>query len=162
MAKKGVAKKAVPIWAFALVAVLCILTYALGCYNAGLIDPERGLPDTLTELSNQALRNHGRSVRVSRTEGVSCQISESLHHDIGWDRVHYCTAKAIFSDGHTSEICIYRMFRGHSKGPDDLEMTVNLCGEDSDIEATESFDYYDMFYDFDRDLTAEDSESGAE
>ena len=156
------AKKEVPAWFIALPVVLWGWVLVYGYYCTGLIDPERGLPETLTELSNQALRNHGRSVRVSRTEGVSCQISESLHHDIGWDRVHYCTAKAIFSDGHTSEICIYRMFRGHSKGPDDLEMTVNLCGEDSDIEATESFDYYDMFYDFDRDLTAEDSESGAE
>ncbi len=116
MAKKGVAKKAVPIWAFALVAVLFILTYVLGCYNAGLIDPERGLPDTLTELSNQALRNHGRNERVSRTEGLSCQISGSRQRRSGYDRIHYCTAKALFSDGHTSEICIYRMFRGHSKG----------------------------------------------
>lgn len=59
-------------------------------YLNGFIDPERGLPETLTELSNQALRNHGRSERVSRTEGFSCQISESRNHHIRWDRVHYC------------------------------------------------------------------------
>lgn len=156
------AKKGVPAWALAIVAVLIILNFVLGCYNAVLINPEIGLPETLTDLSNKALRNHGRNERVSRTEGLSCQISESWHRPSGYDRIHYCTAKAFFSDGNTSEICIYRMFNMQGKGPDELDMTVNLCREDPDIEATESFDYFARFYDFDRDLTAERNEPASE
>ena len=136
------------------------LGYGYCC--TGLIDPERGLSETLTELANQALRNHGRSGRVSRTEGLSCQISERDYRHGRYDRVHYCTAKAFFSDGNTSEICIYRMFNMQGKGPDELDMTVNLCREDPDIEATESFDYFARFYDFDRDLTAERNEPASE
>lgn len=94
-------KKGVLAWAFAIVLVLCILNFVLGCYNAALINPEIGLPETLTDLSNQALRNHGRNERVSRTEGLSCQISGGRQRHSGYDRVHYCTAKALFSDGHT-------------------------------------------------------------
>lgn len=47
------------------------------------------------------------------------------------------------------------MFREHNRGPDELEMTVNLCREDPDIEATEHFEYSDKFCDYDSDLTAE-------
>ena len=157
------AKKGVPAWALAIVAVLIILNFVLGCYNAVLINPEIGLPETLTDLSNKALRNHGRNERVSRTEGLSCQISESWHRPSGYDRIHYCTAKAFFSDGHTSEICIYRRFQKHSKhgGEYELYMTVNLCEEYPDIEVTERFRYMSIFYDFDSDLTAEGNEPAA-
>jgi hypothetical protein len=94
MSKKGAPAWAFT-WAFAIVLVLCILNFVLGCYNAALINPEIGLPETLTDLSNQALRNHGRNERVSRTEGLSCQISGGRQRHSGYDRVHYCTAECI-------------------------------------------------------------------
>lgn len=74
------------------------------------------------------------------------------------------TAKAFFSDGHTSEICIYRRFEKHGKhgGKYELYMTVNLCEEYPDIEVTERFRYMSIFYDFDSDLTAEGNEPAAE
>ena len=40
MTKKGVPAWAFA-WAFAIVLVLCILNFVLGCYNAALINPER-------------------------------------------------------------------------------------------------------------------------
>ncbi len=79
------------------------------------------------------------------------------------DLLHF-TAKAFFSDGHTSEICIYRRFEKHGKrgGKYELYMTVNLCEEYPDIEVTERFRYMTIFYDFDSELPAEGNEPAAE
>ena len=88
-------KKEVPVWLIAFPVVLWSWAMVHGYYCTGLIDPERGLSETLTELANQAIRNHGRSGRVSRTEGLSCQISERDYRHGRYDRVHYCTAECI-------------------------------------------------------------------
>ncbi len=145
---------------FAFLSISGSVTFVQSCNDSKVVIPGKGLEKTLLVMANDALREHGRSERVTGLSEMSCRNSQMTRSDIRGTIYHDCTAEARFADGSTWEICIYRDFsRVHRHGRkgrsviDTVYMTVNMCGIDSNVEITREFPFSENFYDIDGEVT---------